>query len=60
MRLKLVIDVDYEVPEEQRAEARVFLENQLRWAADHLAGEGLLSGDGPYDVADWESNVVEP
>jgi hypothetical protein len=38
----------------EKAEAK----RQLAAAANHLAGEGLLTGDGP-DLAYWRSDVIE-
>jgi hypothetical protein len=38
----------------EKAEAK----GQLADAANHLAGEGLLTGDGP-DLAYWRSDIVE-
>jgi hypothetical protein len=35
------------------------LKQGLIWAAEHLAGEGLLSGDTEASVELWEPTVVE-
>jgi hypothetical protein len=54
--LRLTIDVHYELG---RTDIRD-LERVLVGSADHLAGEGLLSGDTEASVLTWSSAVSTP
>jgi hypothetical protein len=56
VRLRLTIDVHYELG---RADIRD-LERVLVAAADHLAGNGMLSGETEASVLTWESAVSTP
>lgn len=55
-KLRLEIQVNYtrKLTHSELAEAKSRLSN----AANHLAGEGLLTGDGP-ELDSWESRVLE-
>ena len=55
-KLQLTITAAYSkrLAPTEKAEAK----RQLADAANHLAGEGLLTGDGP-DLAYWRSDVIE-
>lgn len=55
-KLRLEIRVTYgrKLTRIELAEAKSRLSN----AANHLAGEGLLTGDGP-ELDSWESHVLE-
>jgi len=54
--LRLTIDVHYELG---RTDIRD-LERVLVAAAEHLAGEGLLSGETEASVLTWDSAVSTP
>ena len=54
-RLKLVIDVTYDLNGQSPSE----MEYQLKHAAQFLAGEGLLSGDGEATVDTWKYSIEE-
>lgn len=56
MRMRLVIDVDYDEATITAEEAKCLLEN----AAEHLANVGLLSGGGDAVVDDWRYRVEAP
>lgn len=51
MTARLTIEVSYESPVSRR-----YIETQLAIAADHLASNGLLSGD-EAEVSDWKATV---
>jgi len=51
--LRLIVEVRYDLNGTQADD----LECQLRRAADHLAGEGLLSGDTEACVTRWSRRV---
>jgi hypothetical protein len=53
MRAILTIEVDYAPGTTTKQEARDLLAS----AAEHLANEGLLSGEGPAEVDEWKSRV---
>lgn len=53
-KLRLTIDVHYELG---RTDIRDLVK-VLVAAADHLAGNGMLSGDTEASVLTWESSVV--
>ena len=53
MRARLILDVDYATDTTTAEEAR----SLLTAAADHLANEELLSGDGPAVVDGWKARV---
>ena len=58
MKLRLTIDVTYAVADGVLPDvAERDLSDQLRSAADHLAGEGLLSGETDHDVECWYARV---
>lgn len=54
-KLRLEIQVNYsrKLTHSELAEAKSRLSN----AANHLAGEGLLTGDGP-ELDSWESHIL--
>ena len=54
--LRLTIDVHYELG---RTDIRD-IERVLMAAADHLAGNGMLSGETEASVLTWESAVSTP
>jgi hypothetical protein len=56
VRLRLTIDVHYELG---RTNVRD-LERVLVAAADHLAGNGMLSGETEASVLTWDSAVSTP
>ena len=56
LHLRLTIDVYYEMG---RTDIRD-LERVLIAAADHLAGNGMLSGETEASVLTWESGVSQP
>lgn len=56
LHLRLTIDVHYELG---RTDIRE-LERVLVAAADHLAGNGMLSGETEASVLTWESGVSLP
>lgn len=53
LKLRLVIDVTYEIGRTSEKE----LVEVLLDAAEHLAANGLLSGDTEADVLTWEAAV---
>lgn len=55
-KLRLVITLTYSqtLPPAEIRQAR----ERLKSAARHLAGEGLLTGDGP-ELETWQSRVVK-
>jgi hypothetical protein len=53
IRAKLILDVTY-VPGTTHAEE---VRSLLQAAGDHLANEGLLTGDGPAEVESWSVHV---
>lgn len=55
VRMVLTIDVTYDL----NGASPSSMEYQLKHASQFLAGEGLLSGDGPATVDSWEAKVVE-
>ena len=54
-RLRLAITVSYDL----NGLAAAAMGRQLRAAADHLANEGLLSGETGADVSEWDAKVEE-
>lgn len=54
--LRLTVDVRYDLGRTDIKE----LEAQLVRAADHLAAEGLLSGDTEASATCWTSKVTQP
>ena len=56
LHLRLTIDIHYELG---RTDIRE-LERVLIAAADHLAGNGMLSGETEASVLTWESGVSQP
>ena len=56
VHLRLTVDIHYELG---RTDIRD-LERVLVAAADHLAGNGMLSGETEASVLTWESSVSTP
>ena len=54
-RLRLTITVSYDL----NGCAVADLEKQLHDAANHLASEGLLSGETAAEVTEWDATVEE-
>jgi len=52
--LQLTLTVEYELNGENEA---TLIEN-LRYIADHAAGNGLMTGDGPAEVERWVATVT--
>lgn len=52
-RLRLTITISYDL----NGTSVESVINQLNFAVEHLAGEGLLSGDLDATVSEWEHKV---
>ena len=53
--MKLVITVDYNL----NGVSKLEMEEQLHYAANFLASEGLLSGESEAIVSEWYETVEE-
>ena len=56
MKTRLIVDLDYDATEEDKET----IKDLLIRAANHLAEEGLLTGETPLEVKSWNSHVVFP
>lgn len=59
MRVKLIVTIDYDICEVgDRNEAFSIAEDQLSYTANHIANNGLLSGDTELMVDEWKAEVT--
>lgn len=58
VRTRLVVDIEYDIGDRSAEEARSIIRCMLEGAANHLAGEGLLTGDTDLEVTSWEAQVL--